>query len=73
MTGTDLQQWRARMGLNVKAAAEKLGVDPDTYSRLERRELLDTRTALACAALAYGLKPMGEKPWTMPPWTPASN
>jgi hypothetical protein len=45
------------MRLKVGEAAEALGVSPDTYARLERRKLVDQRTALACAAISQGLPP----------------
>lgn len=43
------------MRLRVGEAAERLGISPDTYSRLERRALVDRRTALACAAISAGI------------------
>lgn len=57
MTGAELKSWRLRMRLKVGEAATALGVSPDTYGRLERKPLIDQRTALACAAISQGLPP----------------
>lgn len=57
MTGDDLKSWRLRMRLKVREAADALGVSNDTYARLERRDEVDKRTALACAAISHGLPP----------------
>lgn len=57
MTGEQLKAWRLRMRLRVNEAAEALGISPDTYGRLERRDAVDKRTALACAAISHGLPP----------------
>lgn len=45
------------MRLKAREAAEALGVSADTYTRLERRDEVDKRTALACAAISHGLPP----------------
>ena len=62
MTPTDLIAWRQRLGLNKSEAAASLEITRATYRRYERGEAEIPRTiALACAALSYGLPPMGEK------------
>lgn len=58
VTGEQLKAWRLRMRLRVGEAADRLGVSPDTYSRMERRKAVPTAIALACSALAFGLPPM---------------
>jgi DNA-binding XRE family transcriptional regulator len=65
MTPTDLAAWRAHMAMTQRAAAESLGVSLSTYQQWERGASFrdgapmqpDTRTALACAALAAGIPP----------------
>lgn len=61
-----LKEWRTRIGLSQRAAAEKLGVTLQTYQDLESgitratgqpREL-DLRTRLACAAIERGIEPI---------------
>lgn len=64
MTPSDLAAWRAKMGYSQRAAAEALGMAPRSYQQLERGTSwttglpvsIDLRTALACAALAAGIK-----------------
>jgi transcriptional regulator with XRE-family HTH domain len=56
MTGQELRDWRKRLNLTARQAAEKLGVSEDTYARLERRAEVDLRTALAASAVALGIK-----------------
>lgn len=55
LTGAGLAAWRRSLKLGVGAAAKALGVSPDTYFRMERRPLVDLRTALACSAITSGL------------------
>lgn len=64
MTPADLRAWQAAMGYTQQAAADALGMTVSNYKDLiagKRRttgkpiELLDRRTALACAAIAAGL------------------
>lgn len=58
MTPTDLRAWQAHMGLTQVLAAQALGVTHAAYSAwVTGRTPIDLRTALACAALAAGLKP----------------
>lgn len=61
-----LKDWRSRLALSQRAAAQALGVTLQTYQDLERgitlatgkpREL-DKRTRLACAALEQGIEPI---------------
>ena len=60
MTPADLQAWQLHMGLAQRAAADALGVTHATYSAMVLgKTRIDMRTALACAALAAGLKPWG--------------
>lgn len=65
MTPAQLLQWQRQMGVNGKQAAALLGVGESVYRDLTagvRRttgaviEVIDRRTALACAALAAGLE-----------------
>jgi transcriptional regulator with XRE-family HTH domain len=56
------EAWRQRNGLTKVAAAEALGLHHNTVARYESGELEIPRSvALACAAIAYELKPMGLK------------
>lgn len=58
MTPSDLRAWQAHMGYIYDSAAAALGVNRATYARwLAGSAPIDMRTALACAALAAGLKP----------------
>lgn len=64
MTPTDLRAWQSGMGISAREAARRLGVSPATYqdwvtgtSRTSGRPVRISRVAaLACAALAAGLK-----------------
>lgn len=61
MTAEDLRAWQAHMGYNYAQACEALGVSSSTYANmLGGKAKLDLRTALACAALAAGVKPWGQ-------------
>lgn len=63
MTPADLRAWQAHMGLSQRAAAEALGITQATYSAMVLgKSGIDLRTALACAALAAGLRPWGGLP-----------
>lgn len=57
MTGEQLKVWRLRMRLKRYEAAAALGMQPDSYARLEKRADVGKRTALACAAISMGLPP----------------
>ena len=73
MTPAEFRAWQAHMGLTVRATAELLDVSPSTVqayrtgiSRSTGQPVAVPRVvALACAALAAGLKP-----WE-PPRTPS--
>ena len=61
MTPADLRTWQASMGLTQVQASAALGITHAAYSALVcGRAGIDLRTALACAALASGLKPWPE-------------
>ena len=61
MTADDLRAWQASMGLTQTQAAAALGITHAAYSALVcGRAGIDLRTALACAALAAGMKPWPE-------------
>lgn len=62
MTAHQLKAWRERLGFNKAEAARALGMTADAYGRMEARGETDRRTDLACAAIAYGLPPMGAGP-----------
>jgi hypothetical protein len=65
MTSEDLRAWQADMGYTQAQAAEELSVALATYrdwitgvSRTSGRPVAPTKTvALACAALAAGIRP----------------
>ncbi len=61
MTSRDLRLWQRRMGFTPASAARALGMCPVAYADLVKetgpdQRIVDRRTALACAALAAGLK-----------------
>ncbi len=61
MTSDDLRAWQAAMGYTYAQAHAALGVSSATYARmLADGGRIDLRTALACAALAAGLKPWAQ-------------
>ncbi|WP_287740071.1 hypothetical protein [Diaphorobacter sp.] len=67
MTHADFLAWHERMGYTYDTGAAALGVNRSTYANLlagHRRDsgtpvVYDRRTALACAALEAGLRPLG--------------
>jgi len=60
MTATDFIEWRKRLGLNRVQAAEALGMGRNQPKRYEDGTVEIPRyVALACAAIAYGLSPIG--------------
>ena len=62
MTPADLRAWQARMGYTYETAAEALGISRSGFAKLLAGEHpIDKRTALACAALAAGMRE-----WTRP-------
>lgn len=69
MTADQLKEWRQSLNLTQQAASEALGIRLSNYQILERGRkfgiddaprAIDRRTALACAAIAAGLKPYGD-------------
>ena len=79
MTSADLRAWQAHMGFTFRAAADALGVSVSSYanwmagvsSTTKKPIQIDRRTALACAALAAGVKPWAaETSTTEPQGTP---
>lgn len=64
MTHAELLAWRNSLQLTQRAAAAALGITLKAFQELERGEnfvtrqptVIDRRTALACAALAAGLR-----------------
>lgn len=60
MTGAELIAWRRRMGLNKTQAAKLLGSNRVTLANYEGgRAEVPRYIALACAALSFGLPPIG--------------
>ena len=57
MTPADLRAWQAHMGYTYDTAAAALGISRSGFAKLLAGDHpIDKRTALACAALAGGLK-----------------
>jgi transcriptional regulator with XRE-family HTH domain len=64
--GEAIKQWRTRMGLTQRAAAQALDIALNTYQELERGARfkdsapapLDLRTRLACAAIECKVEPI---------------
>lgn len=57
---TEFAEWRARLGLSKLAAARALGMSKDTTPRYESGQIkIPKYVALACAAIALGIKPYG--------------
>lgn len=62
MTSADLRAWQAHMGYTYETAAEALGMSRSGFAKLLAGDHpIDKRTALACAAIAEGLKEWTEK------------
>jgi len=67
MTPAQFAAWRERLHLSKRAAAEALGVHPETIANYESGQRRDTgkrveiprAIALACSAIAHGLPPYG--------------
>jgi len=59
MTPADLRAWQASMRYTYESAAEALGMSRSGYAKLVGgKAAIDKRTALACAAIAAGIKPI---------------
>ena len=57
MTPADLRAWQARMGYTYETAAKALGISRSGFQKLlSGANLIDKRTALACAAIAAGIE-----------------
>ena len=60
MKPSDLRAWQAHMGYTYETAAEALGISRSGFAKLLAGvHPIDKRTALACAALEAGLRPLG--------------
>ncbi len=60
MTPADLRAWQSHMHMTYDTAAHALGVSRATYAAwVNGHTGISKITALACAALAAGLKPWG--------------
>ena len=60
MTPSDLRTWQSTMGYTYETAAESLGMSRSGYAKLiAGTSKIDRRTALACAAILAGVKPIG--------------
>jgi transcriptional regulator with XRE-family HTH domain len=61
MTTDDLRAWQAQMGYTYETAAQALGMSRSGYAKLVLGNAkIDLRTALACAAIVAGIKPLGK-------------
>jgi hypothetical protein len=66
ITPEPLRAWQARMGFTNIEAAEALGMSLGSYVQLRKGisrntgypVRIDRRTALACAAIEHGIKPL---------------
>jgi transcriptional regulator with XRE-family HTH domain len=57
MTPADLRAWQTAMGYTYETAAEALGMSRSGYAKLVGGAAkIDKRTALACAAIAAGVR-----------------
>ncbi len=60
MTPADLESFRARMNWTRRTLGSELDISQDRLRRLlEGSVRIPRHIALACAALAYGLPPLG--------------
>lgn len=60
MTADEFAAWRKRMGYNRVQAADALGLGRNQPQRYEEGQPIPKYIALACAAIAFGLPPVGE-------------
>jgi hypothetical protein len=59
MTPDQLRAWQAQMGYTYDTAAVALGMSRSGYAKMVLGQAaIDRRTALACAAIAAGIKPV---------------
>lgn len=59
MKPADLKSWRARQNLSQERAAEVLGCAKASIARWEKGQRIPRYIALACAAIAHGIPPIG--------------
>lgn len=58
MTADDFRAWHDAMGYTYETGAKALGMSRSGYHKLlSGLSAIDKRTALACAAIAAGLRP----------------
>lgn len=60
MTPAEFREWRDRLGLNRIEAAAVLGLGRNQPQRYEDGQTIPKYIALACAAVAHGLTPIGD-------------
>lgn len=60
MTADQFKQWRERLGFTRIEAAAALGMGRNQPQRYEDGQPIPRYVALACAAIAHGLPPIGE-------------
>lgn len=62
MTPETFRAWRKRLNLKQREAADRLGVSPSTVQKWEGGQSpIPDLAPLACAAVAFGLPPYGDK------------
>lgn len=59
MTDTDFIFWRTQLGLSRSQAADVLGIGINQPKRYEEGQKIPRYIALACAAVAQGVPPIG--------------
>lgn len=59
MTSEDFREWRERLGLSRSQVAEALGIGINQPKRYEEGQKIPRYIALACAAVALGIPPIG--------------
>lgn len=59
MTAEQFTQWRERLGLTRIEAAALLGMGRNQPQRYEDGQPIPRYVALACAAIAHGIPPIG--------------
>ena len=59
MNSADLRRFRSERGWSKTRCAVELGIGRNTYAAYEAGREIPKTVALACAALAFGLPPMG--------------
>lgn len=64
MTSDEFKAWQKRMGWSSAETARRLGITTDTvsnYRNLGIPERAKTMVSLACAALEYGIRFVGDQ------------